>query len=83
MDWKQLDFPTRAGFVATVMGVLGALIPPLGVASALVAIAFSGTAALRARRRRRPNPVARLCLVVSIAVVLVILLGSAAYDAWS
>src|SRR5687767_7919889 len=42
--WKQLDFPTRAGLVATVMAVLGALIPPISVISALVAIAFSGTA---------------------------------------
>jgi hypothetical protein len=81
MDWKRLDFPTRAGLVATVMAILGALIPPISVASAFVAIAFSGTAVQLARRRGQSNRVARLCLVVSIALVVVILLGSAIYGA--
>jgi hypothetical protein len=81
VEWKQLDFPTRAGLVATVMAVLGALIPPISVMSALVAIAFSGTAVQRARRRRQSNPVARLCLVVSVAVVALIIVGSAIFSA--
>ena len=63
------------------MAVLGALIPPISVMSALVAIAFSGTAVQRARRRRQSNPVAQLCLVVSVAVVALIILGSAIYSA--
>ncbi len=81
MNWKQLDFPTRAGVVATVMAILGALIPPISVTSALVAIAFSGTAVHRAHRRRQSNPVARTCLVVSVALVVVVVLGSAIYAA--
>ena len=82
MDWKQqLDFPTRAGLVATVMAILGALIPPISVTSAFVAIALSGTAVERARRRRQSNPVARLCLLVSVALVVLIVVGSAIYGA--
>lgn len=80
VDWKQLDFPTRAGLVATVMAVLGALIPPISVMSALVGTALSGTAVHRAHRRRQPNPVARLCLVVSVALVVMIIVGSAIYS---
>jgi NO-binding membrane sensor protein with MHYT domain len=80
VDWKQLDFPTRAGLVATVMAVLGALIPPVSVMSALVAIAFSGTALWRARRRGQSNRVARLCLVVSVVLVAVVVIGSAIYS---
>jgi ABC-type transport system involved in cytochrome c biogenesis permease subunit len=81
MDWKQLDFPTRAGFVATVMAVLGVLIPPISVTSAVVAIAFSGTALLRARRRQQSNPVAKFCLLVSVAFVALVVVGSAIYSA--
>jgi uncharacterized membrane protein len=80
MDWKQLDFPTRAGLVAVVVAILGVLIPPISVLSALVAVAFSATALRRAHRRRQSNPVARLCLVVSVAVVALIILGSAIYS---
>jgi uncharacterized membrane protein YidH (DUF202 family) len=83
MDWKQLDFPTRAGLVATVMAILGVIVPPISVASALVAIAFSGTAVARARRRQQPNPVARLCLLASVALVVLIVVGSAIYSAAS
>jgi uncharacterized membrane protein YidH (DUF202 family) len=81
MDWKQLDFPTRAGFVATVMAVLGVLIPPISVSSALVAIAFSATAVQRAHRRRQSNPVAKICLSVSAGLVALIVIGSAIYSA--
>ncbi len=81
MDWKQLDFPTRAGLVATVVAIVGVVIPPISVMSALVAVAFSATAVRRARRRRQSNPVARLCLVVSGALVALIILGNAIYSA--
>lgn len=81
MDWRRLDFATRAGFVATAMAVLGVLVPPISMASALAAIGFSGTALLRSRRRGSPNRVALLCLVVSVGLIVLVVLGSAIYAA--
>jgi hypothetical protein len=81
VDRRRLDFPTRAGVVATVMAVLGVLIPPIGVASALAAIAFAGTAVSRARRRRERNGVALLCLAVSAGLIVLIVVGNAIYSA--
>ncbi|MEP7201935.1 MAG: hypothetical protein ABI894_04955 [Ilumatobacteraceae bacterium] len=81
MDWRQLDFPTRAAFVATVMALLGVLVPPISVASALIAIAFSGSAVHRARRRRERNRVALICLAVSGGLVVLVIVGSAIYSA--
>ena len=83
MTWTQLDFPTRAGLVAAVFAVVAVLIPPISVMSGVVAIAFSGTALQRSRRLRKPNPVAKLCLLGSIALVGLIILGSAIYSAGS
>jgi hypothetical protein len=83
VDFKQLDFPTRAGLVASVTAILGVLIPPISVASALVAIAFSGTAWWRAHQRGEANPVARLCLLGCVALVTLIIVGSALYNAAS
>lgn len=81
VDLKQFDFPTRAGLVASVMAILGVLIPPISVTSALVAIAFSGTAWHRARRRGESNPVARFCLFGCGALVVFIIVGNALYGA--
>ena len=83
MNWKQLDFPTRAGLVASVMALIGAPIPPVSVMSAFVAIAFSATAWQRARRRGQSNPVARLCLLGCVGLAAVIIVGSALYSAGS
>jgi hypothetical protein len=81
MAWRQLDVPTRVGVVATVIAVSGASIPPLGVASAVVAIGFSATAVLRGRRRNQSNRVALICLVVSIGLIVLIIIGNAIYAA--
>ena len=81
VDWRQLDFPTRAGFVAVVIAVLGVLVPPISVTIAVVAIAFSGTAVSRAHRRRERNRVALLCLAVSVGLIILIVVGSAIYAA--
>jgi hypothetical protein len=81
MEWKQLDLLTRAGFVATVMAVLGVLVPPVSLASALVAIVCSGVAVVRARRSATENRVAVWCLRVSIALVVLVAVGSAIYAA--
>jgi hypothetical protein len=81
MLWHQRDLATRAGFVATVLAVLGVLIPPFAVASALVAVGFAGTAVIRARRRGETNRLGSLCLAVSGALIVVIVVGSAIYAA--
>jgi len=81
VDFKQLDFPTRAGLVASVTAILGVLIPPIAVMSALVAIAFSGTAWWRAHRWAEPNPVARFCFLGCVALLVLIFVGSALYNA--
>lgn len=81
VDFKQLDFPTRVGLIATVVAVLGVLIPPISVVSALVAIAFSGIAWWRAHQRGEANPVARFCLLGCVALVAVIIVGNAFYSA--
>ena len=81
MAWRQLDVPTRVGAVATVMALAGVVIPPIGVTSAVVAIGFSATAVLRARRRNESNRVALICLIVSIAVIVLVVIGNAIYAA--
>jgi hypothetical protein len=64
-----------------VIAVLGVLIPPISVMSALVAIAFSGAAWQRGRRRGESNPVARFCLLGCVALVALVIVGSALYNA--
>ncbi|MGZ8748431.1 MAG: hypothetical protein ACXWZ2_15835 [Mycobacterium sp.] len=81
VNWTQLDFPTRAGFIATIMAILGVLVPPASVASACVAIAFSGFGWQRSRRRGESNRVARLCAIGCTALVVLIIVGSAVYGA--
>jgi hypothetical protein len=81
VDWRQLDFPSRAGLVATVLAILGVVVPPISVASALVAIAFSGTAVHRAHRGGTRNRVALLCVGVSVGLVVVVVVGNVIYAA--
>lgn len=79
MDWQLLDLPTRVGLVATVIAVLAVVVPPVSVASALVAVAFSGAAVRRARGGGRQNRVAGYCLTVSIGLLVLVVVGSAIY----
>ena len=81
MNWAQLDFPTRAGFVATTMAVLAVLVPPVSVASACVAIAYSAVGWQRSHRRGEANRVARLCTIGCTALVGLVVVGSAVYGA--
>ena len=81
MDWKRLDVPTRAGFVASVMAVLGVIVPPISLASALVAIAFSGIGWQRARRRGEANSVAKFCFAGCVVLVILVIVGNAIYSA--
>ena len=81
MNWRELDFATRAGVVAAAMAVLGLVIPPLGLSSALVAIAFSSVGWRRSHRRGQPNPVALFCIAGCVALVIMVVGGSALYAA--
>jgi len=79
--WKQLDLPTRVGFVASVVAAVGILIPPLSLLSAVVAIVCSGIGWQRAHRRQESNPVAKFCFVGCVALVVLVVVGSAIYSA--
>jgi hypothetical protein len=79
MEWRELDFPTRAGVVAVVIAVVAVVVPPISVTSAVVAAVLSGTAIRRAHRRAEPNRIARLCLAVSVGLIVLIIVGSAIY----
>ena len=81
MDWAQLDIPTRAGFLAAVMAVMSLLIPPISVASALVAIAFSAVGWARSRSRGEVNRVARLVVLAGVVFIGLIVAGNAIYSA--
>lgn len=81
MGWPQLDTASRVGLVATVAAVLGLLVPPVGVVSAVAGGAFSGVAAYRARQSGSRNGVALACAAVSVAVILLLIVGSAIYAA--
>lgn len=79
MDWQQLDVPTRAGVVASIMAVVGMMAPPLGITSALVAMAFSGVGWRRSHKLGHANPVARFCLLGSLALIVLVVGGNALY----
>lgn len=83
MNWQQLDFPTRAGFIAGVMALIGLIVPPLSMAGAVVAIAFSGIGWQRSRKRGEANPVAKSVLLASAALIVLVVVGSAIYAAGS
>jgi hypothetical protein len=63
------------------MAVVGMIVPPLGITSALVAMAFSGVGWRRSHQRGEANPVARFCLLGSLALVVLVVGGSALYGA--
>ena len=65
--------------IATAVAVFGIVIPPIGLASALVAIGFSAVAWRRARRRGDTNTVARACLLGCVTLIVVVVGGSAIY----
>ena len=72
---------TKAGLVATGLAAPAVLIPPIGVACALLAMACSGAAVYRARRAGARNRVALLSLAVSTGLVVLVVIGSAIYAA--
>lgn len=79
--WKQLDLLTRTAFVATVIAVLGVVVPPVSLAGAVVAIVCSGVAVVRSRRSGAANRMAQWCLAVSTGLVVLVVVGSAIYAA--
>ena len=81
MDSRPLDSLTKAGLIAAVLAVPAILIPPIGVACALVALACSGAALYRARRAGARNRVALLSLAGSAGLIVLVLIGSAIYAA--
>lgn len=83
MQWQQLDQPTRTGFVAAVVGVVAVIIPPFSLASAVVAVIFSAVGWRRSHQRGEANPVARYSLLGSVALIVVVVVGSAIYAAAS
>lgn len=63
------------------MAVVSLVVPPISLASALVAIAFSGVGWQRARHRGEANPVAKFCLAGCVALVGLVIMGNAIYSA--
>lgn len=61
------------------LALFGAMVPPLGMASALVAIVFSGVGWRRAHSRGSTNPVARFCFLGCLALVALVIVGNAIY----
>lgn len=81
MDWAQLDVPTRAGFVAAVMAVLSLIIPPISLASAVVAVAFSAIGWQRSRRKGERNRMARLVVLGGLSFIALLVIGNVIYSA--
>jgi hypothetical protein len=81
MIWARLDGPTKSGVIATVLAVLGLAFPLLAVTSAVVAVACSGAALARSRRRDEANRVAQICLAISLGIIVLIVVGTAIYVA--
>ncbi len=81
MNWQQLEPSTKAAVVATVAAVVTALVPPISMAIAVLAIVISGTAVIRHRGDQVQQRVARTCLVASTTLVALVVIGSAIYAA--
>jgi hypothetical protein len=87
MAWRQLDVPTRVAVVATVLAVPGVVVPPVGVACAIVAATFAAVGVARVRRSHgRPSEasseqrlVALICLGVSLALIVLLVAGNVFY----
>ena len=81
MERQQHDVLTRAAVVATTMAVLGVVIPPVSIVFAVVAIVCSAMAMVRARRTGTTAPLARRCLLISVALIVAVVVGNAIYAA--
>ena len=79
--WNNADGLTRGGAVATTLAVLGIVVPPLGLAAALVGIVLSALAMRRSVARRERNQVARICLLVCAVLFVFVIVGNAIYAA--
>ena len=80
MNWQALDFPTRAGFIAGVIAVLALIVPPLSIASAIVAVGFSGIGWQRSHQLEQPNPVAKVVVLVCVALIVLVVVGNVIYS---
>ena len=81
MNWQELDFPTRAGFIAGVMALIGLIVPPLAMASAVIAVGFSSVGWQRSQQRDEANRVARSILLASALLIVLVVVGNAIYAA--
>ena len=79
MNWQELDFPTRAGFIAAVVAVVSLIIPPIFLVSAIVAIGFSAVGWQRSRQRGQANPVAMYVVFASVALIALVVVGNVIY----
>jgi membrane-anchored protein YejM (alkaline phosphatase superfamily) len=81
MDWSQFDIPTRVAVVAAVVALLGLVIPPISLASAVAAVGFSAWAWQRSRSRGESNRAARLVCLGGLAFIALVVAGNAIYSA--
>ncbi len=79
MNWQELDFPTRAGFIAAVVAVVSLIVPPIFLVSTVVAVGFSGVGWQRSRQRGQANPVAKYVVLASAALIVLIVAGNLIY----
>ncbi|MEP1123644.1 MAG: hypothetical protein ABJH68_07120 [Ilumatobacter sp.] len=63
------------------MAVIGLILPPPAIASAVVVIGFSGVGWRRARQRDEANPVAGSVLLASALLIVLVVVGSSIYAA--
>ena len=63
------------------MAVIGLIVPPLAMASAVVAMGFSGVGWRRSRQRDQANPVTRSVLLASARLIVLVVVGNAVYAA--
>ena len=83
MRWDRLDTTTRVAFVFTMSALVGVLVPPVSVALGLVAIIVSAIAWWNSHRRGAPDQVAQRCLLGSLALVTIVVVGNVIYAARS
>ena len=81
MNWQRLDVCTRVGFAATAIAVIALVVPPISVASAVVAIVASGVGWQHADDNTPQRSVARTCLLTSGALLVLLVVGNLIYAA--
>jgi len=79
MNWKELDVATRAGFIAGVVALVLLIVPPIALASALIAMGFSVVGWKRSHDSGDANPVAKWVVIASAALIVLVVAGSAIY----